>query len=98
MAQSLKYPKGTIELIAGDLNSESVLGTADVVIYGSLLEEQSFPEILIKAMCFEKPIIAPDISMIRKYVCSVFYYNHHAMILFCSVLLLILDLKSPAII
>ncbi|WJX86891.1 hypothetical protein P8452_69140 [Trifolium repens] len=68
MAQSLKYPKGTIELIAGDLNSESVLGTADVVIYGSLLEEQSFPEILIKAMCFEKPIIAPDISMIRKYV------------------------------
>ncbi|GAU41724.1 hypothetical protein TSUD_349860 [Trifolium subterraneum] len=68
IARSLKYPKGTIELIAGDLNSESVLGTADVVIYGSLLEEQSFPEILIKAMCFEKPIIAPDISMIRKYV------------------------------
>lgn len=68
MAQSLKYPKGTIEHIAGDLNADSVLGTADVVIYGSLLEEQSFPEILIKAMCFEKPIIAPDISMIRKYV------------------------------
>lgn len=68
MARSLKYPRGTIEHIAGDLNADSVLGTADVVIYGSLLEEQSFPEILIKAMCFEKPIIAPDISMIRKYV------------------------------
>ncbi|KAL5062353.1 hypothetical protein RYX36_024090 [Vicia faba] len=68
MAQSLKYPRGTIEHLAGDLNADSVLGTADVVIYGSLLEEQSFPEILIKAMCFEKPIITPDISMIRKYV------------------------------
>ncbi|KAK7274270.1 hypothetical protein RIF29_15353 [Crotalaria pallida] len=68
MARSLKYPRGTIEHIAGDLNADSVLGTADVVIYGSLLEEQSFPEILMKAMCFEKPIIAPDIPMIRKYV------------------------------
>lgn len=80
MARSLKYPRGTIEHIAGDLNADSVLGTADVVIYGSLLEEQSFPEILIKAMCFEKPIIAPDISMIRKYVrfCSIFYHSRHA--------------------
>lgn len=69
MARSLKYPKGIIEHIAGDSNADSVLGTADVVIYGSFLEEKSFPEILVKAMCFEKPIIAPDISMIRKYVC-----------------------------
>ncbi|RZC01669.1 hypothetical protein D0Y65_017054 [Glycine soja] len=68
MAHSLKYPGGIIEHIAGDLNADSVLGTADVVIYGSFLEEQSFPEILIKAMSFEKPIIAPDVPMIRKYV------------------------------
>lgn len=70
MARSLKYPRGIIEHIAEELNADSVLATADVVIYGSFLEEQSFPEILIKAMCFEKPIIAPDISMIRKYVYS----------------------------
>ncbi|KAE9595449.1 hypothetical protein Lal_00031236 [Lupinus albus] len=68
MARSLKYPRGIIEHIAGDLNADSVIGTADVVIYGSILEEPSFPEILMKAMCFEKPIIAPDIPMIRKYV------------------------------
>ncbi|KAH1085667.1 hypothetical protein GLYMA_07G062100v4 [Glycine max] len=68
MAHSLKYPGGIIEHIAGDLNADSVLGTADVVIYGSFLEEQSFPEILIKAMSFEKPIIAPDVPMIRKYL------------------------------
>ncbi|XP_047153515.1 uncharacterized protein LOC124825022 [Vigna umbellata] len=68
MAHSLKYPRGIIEHIAGDLNADSVLGIADVVVYGSLLEEHCFPEILIKAMSFEKPIIAPDVPMIRKYV------------------------------
>ncbi|MED6133322.1 hypothetical protein PIB30_027355 [Stylosanthes scabra] len=68
MASSLKYPRGIIEHITGDSNVDSVLGMSDVVVYGSFLEEQSFPEILVKAMCFEKPIIAPDIPMIRKYV------------------------------
>lgn len=68
MVRALKYPSGTIRHIAGDLNVDSVLDTADIVIYGSFLEEQSFPEILIKAMCFGKPVIAPDIPMIRKYV------------------------------
>ncbi|KAL2333851.1 hypothetical protein Fmac_015064 [Flemingia macrophylla] len=67
MAHSLKYPRGFIEHIAGDLNVDSVLDAADVVIYGSFLEEQSFPKILIRAMTFEKPIIAPDVPMIRKY-------------------------------
>ncbi|KAI4355160.1 hypothetical protein L6164_003958 [Bauhinia variegata] len=68
MARSLKYPRGFIEHIAGDLNANSVLGSADIVIYGSFLEEQSFPELLMKAMCFGKPIIAPDISVMMKYV------------------------------
>ncbi|KAF7826114.1 Glycosyl transferase [Senna tora] len=67
MAHTLKYPRGTIKHITGELNEDSVLGTADIVIYGSFLEEQSFPEILVKAMCFGKPIIAPDIPAIRKY-------------------------------
>lgn len=49
---------------------ENVLAAADIVIYGSFLEEQSFPGILIKAMSFGKPIVAPDLSMIKKYVCS----------------------------
>ena len=90
MAHSLKYPRGIIEHIAGDLNVDSVLGTSDVVIYGSFLEEQSFPEILIKAMSFEKPIIAPDVPMIRKYVClhSSFFFFNHVLGLYCFLLLL----------
>lgn len=52
--------------IDGDVNS--FLSIADLVIYGSFLEEQSFPAILLQAMCFGKPVIAPDLSMIKKYV------------------------------
>lgn len=52
-----------------DENADLVLHAADLVVYESLLEQQSFPGILRKAMCFGKPVIAPDLSMIRKYVC-----------------------------
>lgn len=45
-----------------------VLGITDVVIYGSFFEEQSFPDILTRAMCLEKPIIARDLPIIKKYV------------------------------
>ncbi|KAG5565936.1 hypothetical protein RHGRI_001757 [Rhododendron griersonianum] len=68
IAQNLRYPKNTVRHFAGTEDAKAVLSVADLVIYGSFLEEQAFPDILIKAMCFGKPIIAPDISMIRKYV------------------------------
>lgn len=61
---------------AGTEDAKAVLSVADLVIYGSFLEEQAFPDILIKAMCFGKPIIAPDISMIRKYVCFLMLLFH----------------------
>ncbi|PIA34447.1 hypothetical protein AQUCO_03700009v1 [Aquilegia coerulea] len=68
IALKLGYPKGTVEHngIDGDVNR--FLSISNLVIYGSFLEEQSFPEILIQAMCFGKPIIAPDLAMIKKYV------------------------------
>ncbi|KAK9279941.1 hypothetical protein L1049_013625 [Liquidambar formosana] len=68
IALNLRYPKGVVKHIAVNGDADSVLSVADIVIYGSFLEEQSFPDILIKAMCFGKPIVAPDLSMIRKYV------------------------------
>ncbi|KAA8516117.1 hypothetical protein F0562_019296 [Nyssa sinensis] len=68
IALNLRYPRGTVKHVVVDEDADSVLSMADLVIYGSFLEEQSFPGILIKAMCFGKPIIAPDLSMIRKYV------------------------------
>lgn len=52
--------------VDGDVNT--ILGIADLVIYGSFLEEQSFPSPLIRAMCLGKLIIAPDLAMIRNHV------------------------------
>lgn len=54
-------------------NVDKILESSDLVIYGSFLEEQSFPEILMKAMSLGKPIVAPDLFNIRKHVCSFFH-------------------------
>ncbi|XP_076934228.1 uncharacterized protein LOC143600416 [Bidens hawaiensis] len=67
IASNLNYPRETVKHVAIDEDT-SVLDIADIVIYGSFLEEQSFPDILVKAMCLEKPIIAPDLSIIKKHV------------------------------
>lgn len=68
IALNLKYPNETVKHVAVDEGADIVLSSADLVIYGSFLEEHTFPDILLKAMCFGKPIIAPDLPMIRKYV------------------------------
>ena len=72
IASNLSYPTGVVKHVAvdgvdGDV--DNTLCAADLVIYGSFLEEQSFPEILMKAMWLGKPIAAPDLAIIRKYVC-----------------------------
>ncbi|XP_043713993.1 uncharacterized protein LOC122662420 isoform X2 [Telopea speciosissima] len=68
IARNLGYPRGSVRHIGINKDVNSFLSTADLVIYGSFLEEQCFPDILVRAMCFGKPIIAPDLTMIRKYV------------------------------
>ncbi|XP_077251260.1 glycosyl transferase family 1 protein [Tasmannia lanceolata] len=68
IALNLGYPRGTVQQIRIDGDFNNFLSIADLVIYGSFLEEQSFPAILIQAMCFGKPVIAPDLSMIKKHV------------------------------
>ncbi|KAJ6686492.1 GLYCOSYL TRANSFERASE FAMILY 1 PROTEIN [Salix purpurea] len=68
IAVNLSYPRGTVKYFAVDSDVSSALSAVDLVVYGSFLEEQSFPEILVKAMSIGKPIIAPDLSMIGKYV------------------------------
>ncbi|XP_074279780.1 uncharacterized protein LOC141605052 [Silene latifolia] len=68
ISASLDYPEGVVKHADRYANADYVLRKANLVIYGSFLEEQSFPDILIKAMSYEKLIIAPGLSMIRKYV------------------------------
>nr|GMD31581.1 Phosphatidyl-myo-inositol mannosyltransferase [Ipomoea batatas] len=66
IAQNLKYPNGMVKHFAPDEDTESILSIADIVIYASFREEESFPSTLLKAMRFGKPIIAPDLSIIKK--------------------------------
>lgn len=68
IAGKVGYPGSIVEhiVISGDTNR--YLGVADLVIYGSFLEEQSFPNILKQSMSLGKLIVAPDLNMIRKYV------------------------------
>ena len=68
IALKFGYPNDTVKHVAMDQNIDTVISTADLVVYGSFLEEHSFPSVLLKAMCFEKPIVAPDLPAIRKYV------------------------------
>lgn len=74
IATKLRYPTGTVKHIAVDEDVDGYLSMVDLVIYGSFYEEQSFPEILKRAMCLEKPIIAPDHALIKKYVSLYIYY------------------------
>ncbi|XP_047319533.1 uncharacterized protein LOC124923611 [Impatiens glandulifera] len=68
IALNLQFPRDNVKHVPDDEDSDRLLNLANLVIYGSFLEEQSFPEILIKAMYMGKPIIAPDLPMISKYV------------------------------
>ncbi|KAL1198121.1 hypothetical protein V5N11_001206 [Cardamine amara subsp. amara] len=68
ISQNLTYPKDAVKHVSVAGNVDKILESSDLVIYGSFLEEQSFPEILMKAMSLGKPIVAPDLSNIRKYV------------------------------
>ncbi|KAG1367724.1 D-inositol 3-phosphate glycosyltransferase [Cocos nucifera] len=68
IALKVGYPRGIVELVVFDEDMNSFLGIADLVIYGSFLEEQSFPKVLMQAMNLGKLVIAPDLGMIRRYV------------------------------
>ncbi|KAK7391494.1 hypothetical protein VNO78_19910 [Psophocarpus tetragonolobus] len=68
VASRLGLPHGSIRHhgLNGEVNS--VLLMADIIIYGSAQEVQGFPPLLIRAMTFEIPIIAPDFPVLKKYI------------------------------
>ncbi|CAI0460227.1 unnamed protein product [Linum tenue] len=68
IAAKLNYPSGVVKHKGVDEDASTVINAADLVIYGSFNEEQSFPEVIMKAMSMAKPVIAPDLAMIKKYV------------------------------
>jgi len=67
VALSVGFPRGAVEHVAAG-DKHNLLRTADLVIYGSCLEEQSFPSVLVQAMSLEKLVIAPDLAIVRKHI------------------------------
>ncbi|KAL6842762.1 hypothetical protein ACP4OV_027606 [Aristida adscensionis] len=67
VALSAGFPRGAVKHV-GSEDKNNLLGIADLVIYGSFLEEQSFPGVLVQAMNLGKLVIAPDLGIIRKYI------------------------------
>ncbi|KAK7343931.1 hypothetical protein VNO77_13063 [Canavalia gladiata] len=81
VASRLGLARGSIRHygLNGDVNS--VLLMADIILYGSAQDVQGFPPLLIRAMTFEIPIIAPDFPVLKKYiedgVHGIFFSKHN---------------------
>lgn len=58
-----------MQQIIGNDDEYRFLCSADLVIYGSFLEEQAFPPVLLHAISLGKLVVAPDLEIIKKYVC-----------------------------
>ncbi|KAF8696948.1 hypothetical protein HU200_036593 [Digitaria exilis] len=67
VALGFGFSRGAVEHVAAG-DKDKLLGAADLVIYGSCLEEQSFPSVLVQAMSLEKLVIAPDLAIIKKHI------------------------------
>ncbi|XP_050210140.1 uncharacterized protein LOC126660612 isoform X2 [Mercurialis annua] len=68
IASRLGLVHGSVRHFGLDGDVNSVLLMADIVIYGSSQDDQGFPPLVIRAMTFGIPVIAPDIPIIMKYV------------------------------
>lgn len=72
---------------------------ADIVLYTSFHEELNFPPMLIRAMSFGVPIIAPDMPIIKKNVsrvCFIYSAKIYESIYDCLLLFCRLSIKSMA--
>nr|UYE91534.1 putative glycosyltransferase [Anoectochilus roxburghii] len=68
LASRMGFPAGSIKHYGTDGDVNGAIMIADIVLYGSFQEEQSFPPLLVRAMTFQIPIIVPDFAPITKYV------------------------------
>lgn len=70
MASRLGLLHGSVRHYGLNSDVNGVLLMADIVLYASNQDLQGFPPLLIRAMTFGIPVIAPDFPIFRKYVSS----------------------------
>ncbi|KAK1283554.1 hypothetical protein QJS10_CPB21g00300 [Acorus calamus] len=68
MASRVGLPNGSVFHYSFDDDVNSILLMANIILYGSFQDEQGFSPLLVRAMCFEIPIVVPDLPTIREHV------------------------------
>ncbi|KAH7537030.1 hypothetical protein FEM48_Zijuj03G0049100 [Ziziphus jujuba var. spinosa] len=81
VASRLGLPHGSVMHHGLNGDVDSVLLMADIVLYDSSQDIQGFPPLLMRAMTFGIPILAPDFPVLQKYVVDgvdmVFFPKHN---------------------
>lgn len=65
------FPDDSLRHYDMDHDMRSLLLMVDIVLYWSFNAEQSFPPLLQLAMAFEIPVVAPNMTVIKKYVSAI---------------------------
>lgn len=68
VASRLGMTQGTVRHFGLNEDVNRVLLMADILVYASSQEEQSFPPLIVRAMSFGIPIITPDFPVMKKYM------------------------------
>ncbi|KAJ0967122.1 hypothetical protein J5N97_024039 [Dioscorea zingiberensis] len=68
VASRMGFPDGSVKHYGMDGDVNSVLLISNLILYSSFQEEQTFPPLLVRAMSFGVPFIAPNSATIEKYV------------------------------
>ncbi|KAF5453388.1 hypothetical protein F2P56_028293 [Juglans regia] len=81
VASRLGLLHGSVRHYGLNSGANSVLLMADIVLYASNQDLQGFPSLLIRAMTFGIPVVAPDLPIFRKYVVDgvhgIFFPKHN---------------------
>ncbi|XP_016900299.2 uncharacterized protein LOC103489564 [Cucumis melo] len=72
-ASRLGLPRDYLSHYGFDQDVNGILYFADIVLYESSQNVLDFPSLLIRAMTFEVPIVAPDLPIINQYVVEGFH-------------------------
>ncbi|CAN6305966.1 unnamed protein product [Urochloa humidicola] len=68
LASHMGLPAGSIKQFSMTHDIRNLLMFVDIVLYGSLRQEPGFPPLLLRSMSYEIPIVAPNLTVITKYV------------------------------
>lgn len=69
LTSHMGLPDVSIKRFSVTHDIRNLLMFVDVVLYGSLRQEPVFPPLLLLSMTSEIPVVAPNLTVITKYVC-----------------------------